>query len=92
MLYMPGGKGIVRVHGPFVSDDEVHRVADHWRSQGQPDYISSVTEEPAESFALDGAPTGEDSAEDQQYRAAIQLVCESQKASTSASAAVADRL
>ena len=83
MLYMPGGKGIVRVHGPFVSDDEVHRVADHWRSQGQPDYISSVTEEPAESFALDGAPTGEDSAEDQQYRAAIQLVCESQKASTS---------
>ncbi|WP_374293801.1 DNA translocase FtsK [Sphingomonas sp.] len=83
MLYMPGGKGIVRVHGPFVSDDEVHAVADHWRSQGSPDYISSVTEEPAESFALDGAPTGEDSAEDQQYRAAIQLVCESQKASTS---------
>ena len=83
MLYMPGGKGIVRVHGPFTSDDEVRLVADHWRSQGQPDYISSVTEEPAESFALDGAPTGEDSAEDQQYRAAIQLVCESQKASTS---------
>ncbi|KQU61541.1 cell division protein FtsK [Sphingomonas sp. Leaf339] len=83
MLYMPGGKGIVRVHGPFMSDDEVRAVADHWRGQGQPDYISSVTEEPAESFALEGAPTGEDSAEDQQYRAAIQLVCESQKASTS---------
>jgi len=83
MLYMPGGKGIVRVHGPFVSDDEVRAVADHWRSQGTPDYISSVTEEPEESFVLDGAPTGEDSAEDQQYRAAIQLVCESQKASTS---------
>lgn len=83
MLYMPGGKGIVRVHGPFTSDDEVRAVADHWRAQGQPDYISSVTEEPAESFALEGAPTGEDSAEDQQYRAAIQLVCESQKASTS---------
>jgi len=83
MLYMPGGKGIVRVHGPFVSDDEVRAVADHWRTQGQPDYISSVTEEPEESFALDGAPTGEDSPEDQQYRAAIQLVCESQKASTS---------
>ena len=83
MLYMPGGKGIVRVHGPFVSDDEVRAVADHWRAQGQPDYISSVTEEPEEGFALEGAPTGEDSAEDQQYRAAIQLVCESQKASTS---------
>jgi len=83
MLYMPGGKGIVRVHGPFVSDDEVRAVADHWRSQGTPDYIQSVTEEPEESFVLDGAPTGEDSQEDQQYRAAIQLVCESQKASTS---------
>jgi len=83
MLYMPGGKGIVRVHGPFVSDDEVRAVADHWRAQGQPDYISSVTEEPEDGFAMEGAPTGEDTAEDQQYRAAIQLVCESQKASTS---------
>ena len=83
MLYMPGGKGIVRVHGPFVSDDEVRAVADFWRAQGQPDYISSVTEEPEDGFALEGAPTGEDSAEDQQYRAAIQLVCASRKASTS---------
>ncbi|WP_375394491.1 DNA translocase FtsK 4TM domain-containing protein [uncultured Sphingomonas sp.] len=83
MLYMPGGKGIVRVHGPFVSDDEVRLVADHWRAQGQPDYISSVTEEPEDGFTLEGSPTGEDTAEDQQYRNAIQLVCESQKASTS---------
>jgi S-DNA-T family DNA segregation ATPase FtsK/SpoIIIE len=83
MLYMPGGKGIVRVHGPFVSDDEVRAVADHWRGQGRPDYIQSVTEEPEDGFALDGAPMGEDTAEDQQYRAAIQLVVESQKASTS---------
>ncbi|MBN8850098.1 MULTISPECIES: DNA translocase FtsK [unclassified Sphingomonas] len=83
MLYMPGGKGIVRVHGPFVSDDEVRAVTDHWRAQGAPDYVTSVTEEPEQSFDLEGAPTGEDSAEDQQYRAAIQLVCESQKASTS---------
>ena len=83
MLYMPGGKGIVRVHGPFVSDDEVRAVADHWRAQGRPDYNQAVTEEPEDGFALDGAPDGEDSAEDQQYRGAIQLVVESQKASTS---------
>ena len=83
MLYMPGGKQIARVHGPFVSDDEVQAVANHWRSQGQPDYIQSVTEEPEDGFALDGAPDGEDSAEDQQYRNARQLVAESQKASTS---------
>ncbi|HVI98042.1 MAG TPA: DNA translocase FtsK 4TM domain-containing protein [Sphingomonas sp.] len=83
MLYMPGGKQIARVHGPFVSDEEVQAVANHWRSQGSPDYIQSVTEEPEDGFALDGAPIGEDSAEDQQYRQARQLVAESQKASTS---------
>ena len=84
MLYMPGGKQITRVHGPFVSDDEVRAVADHWRSQGAPDYISAVTEEPEEgSWSIDGEPTGEDSAEDQSYRRAVQVVAESQKASTS---------
>ncbi len=83
MLYMPGGKQLTRVHGPFVSDDEVRRVADHWRSQGAPDYIQSVTEEPEDGgFALDGASL-DDNPEDQQYRKACQLVFESQKASTS---------
>lgn len=83
MLYMAGGKQVTRIHGPFVSDDEVRRVADHWRAQGQPDYIQSVTEEPEDGgFALDGIGP-EDSAEDAQYRKACQLVFESQKASTS---------
>lgn len=84
MLYMPGGKQIVRVHGPFVSDEEVQAVADFWRAQGAPDYISAVTEEPEDGgFSLEGAPEGEDSPEDQLYRRATQLVAESQKASTS---------
>ncbi|MGV3481595.1 MAG: DNA translocase FtsK 4TM domain-containing protein [Sphingobium sp.] len=84
MLYMPGGKQIARVHGPFVSDEEVMRVADHWRAQGSPEYIQAVTEEPEDGgYALDGAPTGDDSPEDQEYRKAVQLVAESQKASTS---------
>jgi S-DNA-T family DNA segregation ATPase FtsK/SpoIIIE len=85
MLYMPGGKQLARVHGPFVSDDEVQAVADFWRSQGEPDYIDAVTNDPGEDggFSLDGAPTGEDSPEDQLYRKACQLVAESQKASTS---------
>ena len=84
MLYVPGGKQITRIHGPFVSDDEVRSVADHWRTQGQPDYVDSVTEEPEDGgFALDGAPVGEDSAEDRMYGKAKQIVIESQKASTS---------
>ncbi len=84
MLYMASGKGLVRVHGPFVSDDEVRLVADHWRSKGHPDYISSVTEEPEEgSFALDGVDLGDDSADAKLFRKACQLVFENQKASTS---------
>jgi DNA segregation ATPase FtsK/SpoIIIE, S-DNA-T family len=84
MLYMAGGKGLVRVHGPFVSDDEVRAVADHWRSKGRPDYIDAVTEEPEEgSFAMDGADLGDDSADAKLFRKAVQLVCENQKASTS---------
>ncbi len=84
MLYMPGGKQLARVHGPFVSDDEVQAVAEHWRAQGEPDYITAVTEEPEEGgFALDGSPVGGDSPEDQQYRQAISFVASSQKASTS---------
>ncbi|WP_264612246.1 DNA translocase FtsK [Sphingobium sp. B11D3B] len=84
MLYMASGKGLMRVHGPFVSDDEVRGVADHWRSKGQPDYISAVTEEPEDgSFALDGVDLGDDSADAKLFRKACQLVFENQKASTS---------
>jgi S-DNA-T family DNA segregation ATPase FtsK/SpoIIIE len=84
MLYMPGGKQIVRVHGPFVSDEEVRHVAEHWRKQGVPEYIQAVTEEPEDGgYLFDGQPVGEDDAETQLYRKAIQTVAESQKASTS---------
>jgi len=84
MLYMPGGKQIIRVHGPFVSDEEVRAVAEHWRRQGAPEYIQAVTEEPEDGgYLFDGQPTGEDDAETQLYRKAVQIVAESQKASTS---------
>ncbi|QPQ54522.1 DNA translocase FtsK 4TM domain-containing protein [Allosphingosinicella flava] len=84
MLYMPGGKQIARVHGPFVSDEEVRAVADHWRAQGTPDYIQAVTEEPADGgYMFEGQPTGDDDPEAQLYRKAVQTVAESQKASTS---------
>jgi len=84
MLYMPGGKQTVRVHGPFVSDEEVRAVADHWRTQGVPDYIQAVTEEPEDGgWAMEGAPTGPDDPETQLYLKAVQLVVENRKASTS---------
>lgn len=84
MLYMPGGKQIARVHGPFVSDEEVRAVADYWRTQGTPEYNMAVTEEPEEGgYMFEGQPTGEDDPDTQLYRRAVQTVAESQKASTS---------
>src|SRR5688500_3872029 len=84
MLYMPGGKQIARVHGPFVSDEEVRAVAEHWRAQGTPEYVMAVTEEPEDGgYMFEGQPVGEDDAETQLFRKAVQVVAESQKASTS---------
>ena len=84
MLYMPGGKQIARVHGPFVTDEEVRAVADFWRAQGSPEYVQSVTEEPEDGgYMFEGQPVGEDDAETQLFRKAVQVVAESQKASTS---------
>ncbi|HJQ17136.1 MAG TPA: DNA translocase FtsK 4TM domain-containing protein [Allosphingosinicella sp.] len=84
MLYMPGGKQIARVHGPFVSDEEVRAVAEFWKAQGRPEYVMAVTEEPEDGgYMFEGQPTGDDDAETQLYRKAVQTVAESQKASTS---------
>jgi len=84
MLYVAGGKQIVRVHGPFVADDEVRGVAEHWKAQRPPEYISAVTEEPMDGgYEIEGAPSGPDDPETQTYRKAVQLVVENRKASTS---------
>ena len=84
MLWMSGGKPPIRVHGPFVSDDEVRSVADHWRAQGQPSYIEAVTEEPeiGGDYLFEGENMA-DSAEDRQYAQACQIVIDSQRASIS---------
>ncbi|KPF94050.1 cell division protein FtsK [Novosphingobium sp. AAP83] len=84
MLYKPNTDPIKRVHGPFVSDEEVEKVADHWRSQGSPDYVDSVTEEPEDGgFGFDDIDGASDNPEDRKYRQVCQLVFESQKASAS---------
>ena len=60
------------------------RAVDAWRKQGVPDYVQSVTEEPEDGgYLLEGSPTGDDDPETQLYRKAVQIVAESQKASTS---------
>jgi S-DNA-T family DNA segregation ATPase FtsK/SpoIIIE len=58
MLYMAGGGRISRVHGPFVSDVEVEKIVAHLKTQGQPEYLSAITEEdaPADDEEDESAP------------------------------------
>lgn len=86
MLYKPNTGAMVRVHGPFVSDEEVEAVAVHWRAQGSPAYVDAVTEEPEDSFGgfgFDDDLTASDNPEERKYRQACQIVFENQKASGS---------
>src|SRR6185437_7763625 len=83
MLYMAGGGRITRVHGPFVSDQEVEAVVGFLKENGHPPvYIDDITEddeEPgAEAFGAESGGSG-----DQLYDQAVALVCRERKASTS---------
>ncbi|MFZ3350637.1 MAG: DNA translocase FtsK 4TM domain-containing protein [Xanthobacteraceae bacterium] len=89
MLYMAGGGRISRVHGPFVSDEEVEKVVRHLKAQGVPQYLEAVTaEEPQEgdgAAVFDGTPmgmAGEAEGADL-YQQAVQVVTRDRKASTS---------
>lgn len=86
MLYKPNTGAMLRVHGPFVSDEEVEAVADYWRAQGSPAYVDAVTEEPEDGFGgfgFDDELTASDNPEERKYRQACQIVFENQKASGS---------
>jgi len=85
MLYKPNTGAMVRVHGPFVSDEEVEAIADHWRAQGAPAYVDAVTEEPEDGFGFgfEDELTASDNPEERKYRQACQIVFENQKASGS---------
>src|SRR5262245_18055686 len=85
MLYMAGGGRISRVHGPFVSDEEVEKVVRHLKAQGTPQYLEAVTAEDEEDE--DGNPifdaTGMGQADGGDlYQQAVQVVMRDRKAST----------
>ena len=87
MLYLPSGTSQpIRVHGAFVSDNEVHTVVKALRANGEPNYIEDVLEGPgAEVLGLDSTtPTGElDGEQDPLYDQAVRIVTETRKASIS---------
>ncbi|HEY4774365.1 MAG TPA: DNA translocase FtsK 4TM domain-containing protein [Xanthobacteraceae bacterium] len=86
MLYMAGGGRISRVHGPFVSDEEVENVVRHLKAQGAPHYLDAVTanEEEEEDGALfDTTGMGQGGEPAELYQQAVQIVLRDRKASTS---------
>ncbi|CAN7224318.1 DNA translocase FtsK 4TM domain-containing protein [Pseudoduganella sp. LjRoot289] len=88
MLYMPPGTGLpVRVHGAFVSDEEVHRVVKHLKMQGEPNYIDGILEGgtlEGEGGAEGGGAAGEGGGEaDPMYDQAVQVVLKNRRASIS---------
>ncbi len=87
MLYMASGTGLpVRVHGAFVSDEEVHRVVSYLKSQGEPDYIDGVLDA-SEGSEDGGGEAGEGASasgeQDPMYDQAVEVVLKDRKASIS---------
>ena len=88
MLYMPPGTSLpIRVHGAFVSDEEVHRVVEAWKMRGTPNYNDDIlagVEEAGSGFEGGSGEGGEDSESDALYDEAVKFVLESRRASISA--------
>jgi S-DNA-T family DNA segregation ATPase FtsK/SpoIIIE len=87
MLHMAGGGKITRIHGPFVSDEEVEDVVLHLRNQGEPEFNETITEEddvgdPLLEYGLGLGEKGGDSG-DELYDEAVAVVARERKASTS---------
>ena len=88
MLFLPPGTGMpLRVHGAFVSDQEVHRVVTHLKGAGAPAYLDEITEGPAAGYPGmpgESAQSGEAEGEaDALYDQAVRIVCETRRASVS---------
>jgi S-DNA-T family DNA segregation ATPase FtsK/SpoIIIE len=85
MLFMPPGTGHpMRVHGAFVSDGEVHRVCEHLKSQGEPQYIEGLLEGGVAGDETDGVSVeGGDAEADPMYDQAVQVVLKTRRPSIS---------
>jgi DNA segregation ATPase FtsK/SpoIIIE, S-DNA-T family len=88
MLYLPPGSGLpARVHGAYVADDEVHRVVDHLKKQGEPNYIDGILEGGTLGEDGDGAGNvtgiGGEGENDPLYDQAVEVVLKNRRASIS---------
>jgi S-DNA-T family DNA segregation ATPase FtsK/SpoIIIE len=80
MLFSSGSGQLLRVHGPFVSDEEVETIVAFLREQGAPRYVEGVTDAPVMPDAVAHGPRG---SEEDLYEKSVALVLRDRKASTS---------
>jgi len=83
MLYMAGGGRIMRIHAPFVSDDEVEKIVNYLKKQGVPEYLEAVTTDDEETGGEFGDMAGNGTSGDAIYDQAVAVVLRDRKASTS---------
>jgi S-DNA-T family DNA segregation ATPase FtsK/SpoIIIE len=83
MLYMAGGGRITRLHGPFVTDQEVEEVCKHLRAQAEPDYLDLITDDPDGDGDATFDEDGGGGSGDDLYDRAVAVVTRDRKASTS---------
>ena len=80
MLFMSSANRIVRIHGPFVSENEIEKIVNSIRGQGEPDYMEEIT---AQTSNESSSISGEDGEEDELYSQAVDIIKSEGKASTS---------
>jgi len=86
MLYLPPGTSLpIRIHGAFLSDEEVHRICNDWRARAKPDYLQEIIDGAHESGSAPGfEPEGmEDSEQDPLYDEAVRFITETRRVSVS---------
>jgi DNA segregation ATPase FtsK/SpoIIIE, S-DNA-T family len=82
MLYMASGRKPTRLHGPFVSDDEVEKIANFVKAQGSPSYLEDITVDVEEEAAAGGA-SGNINSGDETFDKAVAIIAHDRKCSTS---------
>ena len=80
MLFMSSANRIIRIHGPYVSEQEIEKIANTLRAQGEPDYIEEITTQESKESKTISAENGD---EDELYNRALEIIKSEGKASTS---------
>ena len=80
MLFMSSANRIIRIHGPYISEQEIEKIANSLRAQGEPDYMEEITSQEMTESSINSEAEGE---EDELFKQATEIIKNEGKASTS---------